>query len=341
MSSLQHPDMGLWFATPIGKASHTLPTPPSSPRALPNILRRQASRFRLPKILRKTQIVDTTRPAAEGPMFHSDSSSLEGRTCLEHFVPNTLPQNAVPEMNQRSPPVPPDAPISTANGDSLARTTSRRLRKMAKSYGNLRVKSGDNQLILQPPKPVMKTPTLLPSPLPSDNEEGRALDGYFPFRHPREPGHTQITPAETSYECDSIVAAYCQGAFGDGGRASESVSAVSIDSELSPLTPPRQQANIHSSIDTRTPPTSNMSATLRSPKKDRSSSLSSEATWLSKSFASQNPSSCIGQLETITMNEKRLAEKSRRCCHLVQGPHDGLPASWTGERKAVSYPAPC
>jgi hypothetical protein len=337
MSSLDHSEMGLSFATPLRTASHNLPTPPTSPQSLPKTLKRQVSRFRLPKILKRTQTSDSTKSAATEKILHNDSNSSQGQQYANYLRPGISTSRTFHEMKHPFPLILPIAPtpIPTAKDESLVRTTSRKLRKMPKSYRNLRTQKSDNQISLQPTRPDMRAPNLLPSPLPSDSEESHGSTEYFAFRDPRRLADSQVRPAESSYEYDDIVAGYCEDVFEEDGRSAGSTFAAVAGKKSGPATPPQQQGSTTSAT-TRATPTSNMSATLRSPERDRSSSLSSEATWLSKSFATQDHSSCIRQLERIQMNEKRLVEKSRRCCHLVQGPNDDLPTSRTGERKAVS-----
>lgn len=335
MASIQQAEMGLSFTRPCLKATHNLPTPPSSPRIPPKALKRQASRFRLPKILRRAQTVDPNPADADRKILHTTFSSLEHREYAKQERLNTAPCRPIHAIEQALPLFLPVAQMCTSKDESLTRTTSRKLRKMPKSHGDLKAYKYDMQPSSQPPKLPVKSPTLLPSPLPSDGEGSQDHNCYVAFRNPKELRHTQVIPAETSYEYEGIVAGYCEDVFQETSRCSEGTSAVRSYQKRSPATPPRKQEITHTSAVERTPPTSNMSATLRSPKRDRSSSLSSEALWLSKSFAVQDPAACVGQLERIKMNEKRLAEKSRRCCHLVQGPSDDLPASWIGERKAV------
>ncbi len=335
MSSIQHSEMGLSLMTPFRAPSHALPTPPSSPQALSKSLKRQASRFRLTHLLKRTQPVDSAACAPTETILRTECSSSRGFKCSEQLEPSISEFRRIHEIKQPFPLVLPITPTSTAKEESLTRTTSRKLRKMPKCYRNLRAHMCDNQLSSHPPKPLVKTPALLPSPLPSDSEEGHSRNGYFTFQKPRVPRNTHAKSAETSYDYQDIVAGYCEDVFEENSRDSESTRVIAADRGRIPPSPSQQQDNTHTSAVTRTAPTSNMSAALRSPKRDRSSSLSSEATWLSKSFSNQDHSTFIGQLESIKMNEKRLAEKSRRCCHLVQGPHDDLPAFWTGERKAV------
>jgi hypothetical protein len=339
MSSLEHSEIGLSFTTPFRTASHNLPTPPTSPPSLPKTLKRQTSRFRLPKILKRTRTSDSTRSAATETILRSDSNPSPGQQCSKYPEPSISASRTFHEMKKPFPLLLPFAPrpIPTAKDESLVGTTSRKLRKMPKNYRDLRAQKSDNQISLQPTKPDMRTPTLLPSPLPSDSEESHGSTEYFAFWNPRKLGNTEVKPAETSYDYDDIVAGYCEDVFEEDGRSAGSTPAVAAGRKLRPAIPPQPQESITSAA-TRTTPTSNMSATLRSPKRDRSSSLSSEATWLSKTFATKDYSNCIGQLERIQMNERRLADKSRRCCHLVQGPNDDLPATRTGKGKAVSYP---
>ena len=140
----------------------------------------------------------------------------------------------------------------------------------------------------------------------------------FNFQNPRS-----MTTGST-YEDENIVASYCD----DASEWCE--DAVEKFAMSSPGSPPSKCSPKLASPDAN-------STKLRSPKRDRSSSLSSEATWLSRSFTTQDPSQCLGQLQAINMNEKRLAEKSRRCCHVVEGPTDPSPC-WIGERKAVCIP---
>lgn len=337
MSPILHSEMGLAFATPFWKTSHTLPTPPNSPPEQPKNLKRHNSRFRFPKLLKRTQSDSTALVGKEAIRLNRSCSSHPTKRPMQN-EPNGLPFHVFQQAIQPLPLGQPSLLNQSAKDEPVLRTTSRKLKKMPKSHNNLRACKSVNQLGIQPPKPQMKTPVLLPSPLPSDSEESQGRNAYFAFRNPRGLEGNQIKPAEGLCEYEDIVAGYCEDVFAGNGQDSKSSSAIAAERDPSPSNPSAQEENTDQSAVTRTPPTSNMSATLRSPKRDRSSSLSSEATWLSKSFANQEQSTCIGQLERIKINEKRLAEKARRCCHLVQGPNDDLPASWTGERKAVCNP---
>jgi hypothetical protein len=337
MSSLQHSDMGFSLPAQFRKATHTLPTPPNSPPEPSRGLKRHASRFRLPKILKRSQPANFGTEV-EKTTSQNKSITSEHPNFAKQDEPSVSAFRAVLDLKQPSHHVLPVLPKSTVSDEALNRTKSRKLKKMPKNHHNLRAYKSDNQLNSQPSKPFVITPALLPSPLPSDSEESQGRDTYFTFRNPRKPEDAQAKPTEASYEYQNIVAGYCEDVFEDDRRPSENTSVVAPPRGRTPPITSSQQKITHSSAVTRTPPTLNMSATLKSPKRDRSSSLSSEATWLSKSFAHEDHSACIGQLERIKMNEKRLAEKSRRCCHVVQGPNDDLPASRTGERKAVSQP---
>lgn len=342
MSSDQHSEMGLSFPTPFRKPPHDLPTPPNSPQEVQKELKRQVSRFRLPKILKRNQPVNLTASEATETNAGSGSSSSRALKCSNKIDPGLPTPRTLDPMEQPLPLVAPVASTSTAKDESLSRHTSRKLRKMPASYRDLRAYKSDNQINSQPTKPVIKVPALLPSPLPSDTEDGQSRRAHFAFQNPREHGSSGVeadeaNATETSYEYENIVAGYCEDVFDENRTGSESAPAMIVDNEWSLPDPLQQRESTDTPAASRTPPTSNMSATLRSPKMDRSSSLSSEATWLSKSFARPDHSTCIGQLERIQMNEKRPAEKSRRCCHVVQGPNDDLSASWTGERKAVRY----
>jgi hypothetical protein len=327
MSSIQHSEMGLSF----WKASHAPLTPPTSPKAPPRGLKRQTSWFRLPKILNRMRPVDSNISSAAGTIAPSDPSDFialnspkEDESSLEPF-----------RTKQPLPSVMPAVPKSSGTAEGMTETTSKKLRKMPKSHHNLRQYKFDNQLSSQQSVPPIRVPALLPSPLPSDTEEDQCRKAYFAFQNPREPAAAHVKAAESSYECEGIVAGYCEDVFEGGSRDPEGTSAIAAERKRGPHSPPRLLITTDVPAARRTPATSNMSATLRSPKRERSSSLSSEATWLSKSFASPDRLTCLGQLERIKMNEKRLAEKSRRCCHLIQGPSDDVPASWIGERKAV------
>lgn len=338
MPSIHHIEMGFSLPVQFRKAIHTLPTPPTSPQDPQKALKRQASRFRLPKLLRRSQPENliTTEPTKAICQIKSSSSEVTYRAEKDErdFPSFRLPH----EMERPLRPLVPAIPTLATGDGPLTGTLSRTLRKMPRSYHNLRVCNYENQFSSEPPKLPGNIPALLPSPLPSDREENQGGGTCFTFGNPvtREARHD--TPTEVSYEYQNIVAAYCEDDFNEDVLACENTVVPAAERSRSPSTPVRQQDMHDWSAAARTPPTSNMSAILRSPKRDRSNSLSSEATWLSKSFAHEDHSPCMGQLERIKMNENSLAEKSRRCCHLVQGPTDDLLASWTGERKAVSKP---
>lgn len=338
MAPHQHFEMGLSFPAPFRKAPHTLPTPPTSPQAPPKTLKRLPSRFRLPRLLKKISPVELTATTATEVTSRSVSSSFqvpEGIKQMELAAPTG---HALHVLMQRPLLALPTAPALDVEYESLTKTPSRKLRKMTKSYRNLRSPKSDHQLISEPIKSNATAPALLPSPLLSDGgEDWCRRNAHLAYRVPQEAESTRPGPAETSYDYENIVAGYCENVFGES-RRTEASSTVAVDRPSGLATPSHHHEDIQTSPSIRTPPTSNMSATLRSPQRDRSSSLSSEATWLSKSFANQHHSISIGQLERIQMNEKRLAEKSRRCCHLVQAPNEDMPGSWTGERMAVSFP---
>jgi hypothetical protein len=321
MSSIKHSelDMGLFFPTTF-KKSHNLPTPPISPVAHP--LKRQASRFRLPKLLKRSQTVDNVASVDRNAPWYNHKSS-ERSKCLKQDESTSGRCLVSREAEKPLPPVLPAIPTSRPMDVSLTRTTSKKLKKMPKSYQNLRAYKSENELSVFTVKPAANPPTLLPSPLLSDSETAQNVDAFCAFRNPRGLKAVETQPTEGSCGYEDIVSGYCEDVFQASRRQPENNS----NEASTPVT----------SSDVRPPATSNMSAALRSPKRDRSSSLSSEAIWLSKSFAHQDYSTCAGQLEKISMNEKSLAEKSRRCCHLVQGPNFDLPRSWTGERKAVGH----
>jgi hypothetical protein len=337
MSSLQHSEMLFPLTTPFRKAVHTvhtLPTPPNSPQEPPKSLKRQPSRFRLPKLLKRIQTVDPINATVEGM---TDHRYWRGQQCPKYDQPGAMTSAAVSATQQPFLTLPTVAPISLASHELLMRKTSKKLRKMPKSYRDLRACKSDNRLDSEALQPSAKAPALLPSPLPSDSEDDRDRTTLFAFRNPRKPLGAQADPSESSYEYEGIVAGYCEDVFEGKSQGPESTSIAAADRTADETTDLPPQREPQAPVSPRTTPTSNMSATLRSPQRDRSSSLSSEATWLSKSFANQDSSACVGQLERIKMNEKRLAEKSRRCCHLVQGPNDDFFASWIGGRKAVSF----
>jgi hypothetical protein len=322
---------------PFRKASHT-PSPPCSPQPASKGLKRQVSRFHLPKILKRSQNLDSVPPLAHKAIQISQSGSCGPSKGSKHDDPSLPSFRKFGQMTQPPPLTLPVLSMPPSNNELLARTASRKLRKMPKSYSNLRAIRSDNQLASQLTAQLAKVPALLPSPLPSDGEEIEDCSAQFAFRTPIALQDPRPKPAEASYEYEDIVAGYCEDVFEVSSPESDRCLAVFTHQNGSQQANTAEQETAPSSAVTRTPPTSNMSAVLRSPKRDRSSSMSSEATWLSKRFAHSDHKTCIGQLETMKMNEKRLAEKSRRCCHLVQGPNDDLPSSWTGERKAVSRP---
>lgn len=340
MSSTKQPEMGVSLTTSFHKPSHAPPTPPLSPQTHGKELKRQTSRFRLPKILRRAHTSDSVSTAAPAAIQPSSSTVSTFSKCSTQDDPS---DRAYPGVYGTKQPIPGPMPVvqmSVAKDDSLTRTMSKKLRKMPKSYQNLRAFKSDIQPNSELTKTSIRVPALLPSPLPSD-EEGRSREGFCAFQNPRGAVATKANDVQPSYEDEGIVAGYCEDVFEDNIRSFGITSAVPRGRKQNSAVPSEPQESPHDSGDIRTPPKSNMSATLRSPKRDRSSSLSSEATWLSPSFARQDTSICMSQLERIQMNEKRLAEKARRCCHLVEGPEVDLPASWSGERKAVSPSETC
>ena len=328
--------MGLSLATPFRKVPHFPPTPPTSPQGFPRILKRQASRFRMPRILKKNRTVESSRRPVEEAALHNDGSTSGEGKCSKHEEAVLASSRNTDEAQQSLAPVPPVPPTINVLEESLSRPKSKRLRKMPKSYRDLKATESNDQARSELLKPSLKIPELLPSPLPPEGDDNH--NGYFAFRNPREVESTQTTFVEPSYEFEGIVAGYCGDILHERTPHFRSPLVVELERQRRPATtPPKQQVDSYTSSCMRTPPTSNMSATLRSPKRERSASLSSEATWLSKSYSSQDLSNCFGQLERIKTNETRLAEKSRRCCQLVQGPIDDWPTSCPGVRRAVSY----
>jgi hypothetical protein len=339
MAVTQQSEMGPSLMRPCPKATHSLPTPPNSPSPLPKGLRRQASRFRLPKILRRAQTVEPILAVTDKEPFHNTFTSLDDQenSKLDKIDPTSC--RPITAIERANPPPSVVSQICISKEELLEKNASRKLRKMPKSCRDLRACTYDSQARSQLPKLPAKIPSLLPSPLTSGGVGSPNYNGCFAFQNPKVPGLAKV--AETSYEYQGIVAGYCEDVFQDNSRGFECTSTRSPPQKQNRSTPPQPQEITHKAAIGRTPPTSNMSATLRSPKRDRSSSLSSEAMWLSKSFASPDPVATVGQLERIKMNEKRLAEKSRRCCQVVQGPTDDLIMPWIGEGKAVSEIKAC
>lgn len=329
--------MGLSLATPFRKLSHFPPSPPTSPQGFPKILKRQASRFRMPRFLTRTSTVEPSRHPVAETALHTDGSFPSAEKCSEHEEAVLASSRTTDETQQPFAPVPPLPPMIPVQQDSLSRPKSKGLRRMPQSYRDLKASGSQDQVCSELPKQSLKIPELLPSPLPSEGDDN--YNGCFAFRNPREAESTPTNFVETSYEFESIVMGYCEDNFRERAPHFRSPSVVELERQRRPATtPPKQPVDSYTSSFMRTPPTSNMSATLRSPKGERSASLSSEATWLSKSYSSQDSPTCSGQLERIKTNETRLAEKSRRCCQLVQGPIDDWPTACPGVRKAVSYP---
>ena len=342
MAVTQQSEMGPSLMKPCPKATHSLPTPPNSPSPLPKGLRRQASRFRLPKILRRAQTVESKLAVTDRKPSHNTFSSLDDQEYSKEDKTGPTPCRPIPAAEHANPPTSSLAQTCISTEESLVRDTSRKLRKMPKSCRDLRAYMHDSQSRSQLSKLPAKAPSLLPSPLTSGGVGSPNHNGCFVFQNPKELGLARV--AEPSYEYQGIVAGYYEDVFLDNGHGLDGTSLRSPHQRQNPTTPPQRQEIPHTSAIVRIPPTSNMSATLRSPKRDRSSSLSSEAMWLSKSFASPDPVASFGQLERIKMNEKRLAEKSRRCCQVVQGPTDDMSNPWIGERgerKAVSENKAC
>jgi hypothetical protein len=339
MAFTHQSEMGLSLMRQCPKATHSLPTPPSSPQLLSKGVKRQTSRFRLPKILRRTQTLESIITTANRKVLHNTFSSLEDQEYSKQDNIGTTFCRPIPVTEQAVAFPSPVVQSRTSKQESLTRNTSGKLRKMPKSCRDLKAHTYDKQPSSQPQKLLPKTPRLLPSPLHWDDVGSQNYNVRFAFQNSKE--LRQAIVAEPSYEYQGIIAGYCEDVFQESSRGSECTSTGRSHQTQSLVTPPQRQEITHTSGIVQTPPTSNMSATLRSPKRDRSSSLSSEAMWLSKSFAYQDPLASAGQLEKIKMNEKRLAEKSRRCCQLVQGPTDDLGVPWLGERKAVSYPEAC
>lgn len=311
---------------PFRKASHTLPTPPDSPQALPMRLKRQPSRFRLPKILRRTQTVDIINHSVVAASLQRTSGTSVAKGFSVQGEPNIFPSPAVPKTPHLVPRISTVRQEPGGWNESMTRKSPRKLRRMPQSYHDLRPCKSDNQLCRRPSSTEMKAPALLPSPLLSDFEDGIARHGYLALNNHRS------QEDEEAIDYDDIVSGYCEDVFGGDCCRPESTSAVTAPQSGTQTALPEQIPRGPSPAFSGTSPGSNISASLRSPKRDRSS-LSSEATWLSKSFGHQTYSRCMGQVERIQTNEKRLVEKSRRCCHLVEGPIDN---SWTGERNAVS-----
>ncbi|KAF7508900.1 hypothetical protein GJ744_008609 [Endocarpon pusillum] len=325
--------MGLSLATPFRKLSHFPPSPPTSPQGFPKILKRQASRFRMLKILKRTSTVESCRrPVAETALY-TDGSFPSAEKCSEHEEANLASSRTTDEIQQPFAPVPPVPPMINVQEESLSRPKSQGLRRMPQSYRDLKASGPKDQVCSELLKPSLKTPELLPSPLPSEGDDN--YNGCFAFRNPRPAESTPTSFVESSYEFEGIVMGYCEENFRERAPHFRSPFVVELERQRCPATtPPKQPVDSDTSSFMRTPPTSNMSAPLRSPKRERSASLSSEATWLSKSYSSHDSSTCFGQLERIKTSETRLAEKSRRCCQIVQGPIDDWPTSCPGVRKA-------
>jgi hypothetical protein len=339
MAVSQQSEMGTLSMRPCPKDTHSLPTPPNSPSPLPKGLRRQVSRFRLPKILRRTQTVESTVAVTDRKPFNNTFSSYGDQGCSKQDKIGPAPYRPISTSKHANPPTLPVTQTCFPTGKSLAINTSKKLRIMPKSCRDLRAYTCDLQPRSQLPKLPAKAPSLLPSPLNTGDVESPKYNGSFAFQNPKEVGLARV--AELSYEYQGIVAGYCEDVFLDNSHGLECTSTGRNLQRQTPATPPQRPKIPHTSDVVRIPPTSNMSATLRSPKRDRSSSLSSEAMWLSRSFASPDPVTSVGQLEKIKMNEKRLAEKSRRCCQVVQGPADDMSIPWIGERKAVGEVEAC
>ncbi|ERF71909.1 hypothetical protein EPUS_08225 [Endocarpon pusillum Z07020] len=254
--------------------------------------------------------------------------------CPEHEEAILASSRTTDEIQQPFAPVPPGPPMINVQEELLSRPKSKELRRMPQSYRDLKAAGSKDQVCSELLKPSLKTPELLPSPLPSEGDDN--YNGCFAFRNPKEAGPNPTTFVESSYEFEGIVMGYCEDNFRERASRFRSPLVGGLERQRCPATtPPKQPVDSYTSIFMRTPPTSNMSATLRSPKRERSASLSSEATWLSKSYSSQDSSTCFGQLERIKTSETRLAEKSRRCCQIVPGPIDDWPTtSCPGVRKA-------
>ncbi len=340
MSSVPYSEMGLSLATPFWKVSHIPPTPPTSPQRLPKILKRQASRFRMPRILKRTPTVESSRCLTEEVALYDYGSVSSAGRCPKHEEAVLTSSRITDEIQQPLAPVVSVLPMINVQEESPSRIKSKRLRKMPKSYRDLKATGPNDQICSELLTPSLKMPRLLPSPLPSEVDNNH--NGYFAFRNPKEVGSTRSTRVETSYEFEGIVAGYCEDIFHERAPQFRSPAVVEHERQRRPATtPPKQQLGSFTPNSMRTPPTSNMSATLRSPKRERSNSLSSEATWLSKTYSNQDLSTCFGQLERIKTNETRLAEKSRRRCQLVQGPNDDWSTSCPWVRTAVSNSEAC
>lgn len=326
-----HPEMGLNFTMPLLKVSHTLLTPPDSPQGLSKASKRHPSRFRLPKILRRTRTVDLINPLRVSAGLHKPPNRSTTHECSKQEEPNVTTSPALPETTLPLSLILPVGSRPRLTDGSLIRIASRRLRRMPKSHHDLRASKSDNQLSLLPMSPDMKVAALLPSPLFSGPDGGQARNECFTFQDLMGQGGADANDYE------EIIADYCEDVFGKDRHASKSVSAINAPECGNQSASPKRQPHGQLFAVSQTSPVSKISVNLRSPKRERSSSLSSEATWLSKSFADQDYSTCMGQVERIKVNERRLTEKSRRCCHLVQGPSDDLADPWKGDGKTVGY----
>jgi hypothetical protein len=319
-------DMTVSIPHPFPKGSEPLPTPPSSPRTLSKELRRQTSRFRLPRILRRAQTSELYNGRVSVSVGGTGSSAASAFDGITNTLQTPRSPRAIQELTAAPSLVATQAtPRNASQEDLLNGSTSRKLRKMPKSHHNLRSYMSERQLSSQLVTSTVGAPTLLPSPLLADVTVSKNQNPYFTFQNPRDRHESESEAIESSYDYENIVAGCCEEVFEDNLKQNEITSDTVADQQLS-----SQRKDL-----VRTPPRPNMSATLRSPQRDRSSSLSSEGTWLSKAFAHRDHSICIRQLERIKVNEKKLAEKTRRCCHLVQPSNDGLLNNSEGNHNAV------
>ena len=132
MSSVQHSEMGFSLPGQFRKARHALPTPPDSPPAPPKSLKRQASRFCLPKILTRSQPTKMAGAEATKEVLQSKSCDFMEMNRAEQAETSMAAGRHLHELKQPLPFVLPLAPTSTVHDEALSRTKSKRLRKTPK-----------------------------------------------------------------------------------------------------------------------------------------------------------------------------------------------------------------
>lgn len=212
----------------------------------------------------------------------------------------------------------------------LVQHASKKLIRTAKSHGNLTDTSDCDQYNLhQCLSPNNVGPMLLPSPLPGSTGTAAQLNSSFSSQTLQHP-YTR-TPVSVQNGCvyDEIVAGYNSECLTTAQKDQSSVGATPVAATTTPcqqvqrkLASAPEHRRIKVDDHRESPATSPTSPLLRSPERERSRSLSSEATWMSKSFTHQSYSTFVGQLESIRLNERRLQETPRRWCHVFESVDD-------------------